>query len=293
MSSKVQDTNKASSASQRTEYSFFYRYALIVKKEIPEFTNYLKNKLSDHGFRIHQIDLEDNKQMLMLSNTDEKRILLEAQHRKIRRKVVNAFSNDTNLPEKLREQESRRPYSYFDRDKFIPDKHFDTFYSHANKKNDERWGLGLFSESEMLYLEKMILTEIVIDVDEFLGISKNSKFFNNADVTKKDGEKLCLDDLTLFLSKEKRMFFIYEHFGLFEDFFPLHVSNFKETISHEIIYGLKFSQHNVRNYFGDKVAIYFYWLNNYSGKIFLILRMAANSGDFLHFLLHFVICIRK
>ena len=255
--------------------SFFYRYCLVLDPKNVSFNLLLIQVLKDNDFVVKEVDVENSK-LLLLSQTSEKRFLIEAQLRKVRRLNTRKHIHKADLPEKVIEQEKRKVFSFLSKQDFIADKHFDNFYSlldyktnkfninnqvkdiKVDSKKEERWGLGLFTESEMLYLEKGILTEVELQKkDDFIRMIKNDSSF---------GSKL--EEVEGILASENRIFFIYEQLHLIKESFPIHTANFKEALSEGVFSNRKFDVHRLRNYFGDYAAIYFYWLDHYTSKFF-------------------------
>lgn len=248
------------------ENSFYYRQCIVVKNSHSILNSYLINILRQNKFDC-QIVTKDDKDLILISQTDEKKLLIEAQLRKIRRATSNPLPLNSNLPEKLLIEENKRPYTTLSPDLFKSDKVYEDFYDMIGKKSNERWGLGLFTEAEMLYLEKSILTEIVIDPKEFLQVYQQE---TDKNIHLKETEGADKESLEAFLKAEQRIFFVYEHLHLFEDTFPVHTSIFKEVVGTENLIDIKkstgFNVHNFRNYLGDYMAIYFYWLDHYTSK---------------------------
>ena len=250
------------------EKSFFYRYCLVLDSSKVELVSYLTTILKQNDFDVQEVEIENktnllksdnrpNHKLLLLSQTSEKRLLLEAQIRKVRRLTNKEPKFNCVLPKEVLEQESRKAFSYISKDNFISDKHYDSFYKLVDmKKTDDRWGLGLFTESEMLYLEKGILTEIrITNKNELIKLfDKESK------------------EVETYLSSDDRLFSVFEHFELFVDTFPIHTSIFKDVLSQSSLSKIeKCDPHKLRNYHGDYVTLYFYWLDHYTCKLIILI----------------------
>jgi hypothetical protein len=251
---------------QVVENSFYYRQCFVLNKKYSLLNNFLINTLRQSKFDC-QVLSKDEKDLVLISQTDEKKLLLEAQLRKIRKATTNPIPQKSSLPEKLLIEENKRPYTTLSPELFRSDQAYEDFYNMIGKKSNERWGLGLFTEAEMLYLEKSILTEILVDTNEFLQLYQQESA-NNKELLENDcGDTKAVEVL---LKAEKRLFFIYESLHLFEDCFPIHTSIFKEVVGTEKLLDIKkssgFNVHNFRNYLGDYMAIYFYWLDHYTSK---------------------------
>jgi hypothetical protein len=253
----------------QVENSFFYRQCIVVNKRYSVLNNFLINTLRKNKFDCQVLN-KGEKDLILISQTDEKKILVEAQLRKVRKATNNPIPLNSSLPQKLLLEENKRPYTTLSPELFKPDQVYDDFYDLIGKKPNERWGLGLFTEAEMLYLEKCILTEITIDPKEFMQAYEQETEINKELKENDNSDKNSVDVL---LKAEQRIFFVYEHMHLFEEHFPVHTSLFKEVVGTEKLLDIKkqsgFNVHNFRNYLGDYMAIYFYWLDHYTSKFFL------------------------
>ncbi|MCQ2819703.1 MAG: anoctamin, partial [archaeon] len=124
------------------------------------------------------------------------------------------------------------------------------------KKTDglsERWGLGLFTECEMLSIEKSILDNIPVPNEE--------KFKKLLDEVK---DSLKIKDKDYELLDKDSLFNTLLNLGIIKDHFALNVSNFTSKIIRKTFFSFKCPKGLIRAYYGDKVAIYFYWLYYYS-----------------------------
>ena len=101
------------------EKSFFYRYCLVLDSSKVELINYLTSILKENDFDVQELEIENktnliksenkpNHKLLLLSQTSEKRILLEAQIRKVRRLTNQKPKFNCTLPKEVLEQESRK-----------------------------------------------------------------------------------------------------------------------------------------------------------------------------------------
>ena len=239
------------------EYSFFYRYCLVLKDTNKKLNTFLYDELISNDFNVQVIDNEEKKEKLyILSQTSEKRILLEAQIRKMRKRNSDLNEKVESIPIEVYDEEKKKAFSYLSKNKYIAEKSYYDFYSIVDKNllnnPTSRWGLGLFTESEMLYLEKGILTEIKIsDNDKFLSLFEKEKH----------------DEIRNVLNHENRLFHIFELLSIFVDTFPIHTSLFKDKFSHSSLSKIeKFDADLYRNYYGDYVTLYFYWLDTYTSK---------------------------
>lgn len=247
------------SGEEKSEFSYFYRYCLVVDKNNSNLNEYLINTLKENSFDVKTVDHQDSI-LILLSQTSEKKLLIEAQLRKIRKLTVDAKKTHSKLPQNVIDEEKRKYFSLAAKGSFIPDKNFDTFYKLASKKKDEVWGLNLFTEAEMLYLEKGILSEMLINKEKFNQALTQDKLLAN------DADKI-----NQYLEGEKRLFFVFEHYHLIKECFPLHTSVFKDELCEGVLSFVKFDPHKLRNYQGDYVSIYFYWLDHYTSKSFYLI----------------------
>lgn len=243
------------SGDEKSEYSYFYRYCLVVNTKTKNLNEYLINVLKENSFDIKAVEHQEST-LLLLSQTSEKKLMIEAQLRKIRKLTVDSQKSNSKLPQNVIDEEKRKYFSYASKGNFIADKHFDTFYSLAGKKKDEVWGLGLFTESEMLYLEKGILSEILINKEKFYQSLDQDNLMTN--------ERTLIND---YIAGESRLFYVLEHFQLIKECFPIHTSVFKDELCEGVLSFKKFDPHRLRNYQGDYVSMYFYWLDHYSSKL--------------------------
>lgn len=251
---------------KRVEKSFFYRNCIVIDKENKnkgELLTFFIDRLVENGFDVQQVKHDDNL-FLLLSVIDEKKILLEAQLRKMRVNTKLEIPTNSDLKRELLIEENKRSYSTLSHDIFTKDEVYNQFYQLIDIKNDERWGLDLFTESEMLYLETSYLKEIRINIDDLKKLILGSNIVNEAD------EKFSKEHLIKFLDSENRLFLVYEELNLFKEMFPLHNSSFKEIVSEDKLTKVKvkgeYNVHKYRSYFGDYVSIYFYWLDHYTSK---------------------------
>lgn len=256
---------------KRIEKSFFYRNCIVIEKDNKnngDLLTYFIDRLVENGFDIQQVKIDDNL-FLLLSVIDEKKILLEAQFRKVRVNTKLEIKENSDFKKQLLIEENKRQYSTLSHEIFTTDEIYKNFYNLIDIKKDERWGLDLFTESEMLYLETSILKEIRIDSNEFKKIVLNSNLINEKD------EKFSKEHVLKFLDSENRLFYIYEELNLFKEIFAVHTSNFKEYVSDDKLTKVKvkgdYNVHIDRSYFGDYVSIYFYWLDHYTSKLTFIL----------------------
>jgi len=71
------------------------------------------------------------------------------------------------------------------------------------------------------------------------------------------------------MSHEKSVIHILHEFHVIKDIFPLHISDMKNNILKEGFLSKKFPYNDVRNYYGDKVAMYYAWVNHYTTSLII------------------------
>lgn len=274
----------------KIEKSFFYRHCIVVNKKFTGINNFLISTLRSNDFAVEIVE-KDDKNLLLISQTNEKKFLIEAQLRKIRRATKLSIPEDSKLPKKLLLEENKRPYTTLNKDLFKANEDYIDFYELINKKENERFGLDLFTEAEMLYLEKSILTEIEINPQDLHSIINNELTQN-----KQFKEEFKIEDEAIknLFNSEHRLYYLFEELNLFEEIFPIHTSSYKDIIGTEKFVNIRenaktgFNVNNFRNYLGDYMAIYFYWLDHYTSKfilffIFNIHIRVAYSSRFIRY----------
>ena len=148
------------------EKSFFYRYCIIFPEEYLKIVNYFIEILKQNNFEVQSFT-ENKNIYLCLSQTNEKMFLITAEKLRIRKKtnILNPELNELPLPKEIIELEKEEPFRVKEKDKFIPDKHYEELYDtllNKNQENQKRFGLDIFTEIEMFSIEKNILRNIII-----------------------------------------------------------------------------------------------------------------------------------
>ena len=247
------------------ERSFYYRYCIIIPNSYPNLIQYFENAVKSYDFAIHSFE-EDKKKYICLSQTNEQRMLKEAEDLKIKKPKIKEIKEDENkfLDKRIIELEKK---DYFIADKYndyIAPKEFNELYEITEQKKDDvnkRFGLGIFTESEMLYIEKSILENIPItNLEEFSKLLEEEIEKGRSDILK---------ELNININKNKKpiieensLFETLESNSIIEDYFPLHIGDM-----HQIFEKKLFSKDNpslTRSYFNDEVALYFSWVNHYT-----------------------------
>jgi hypothetical protein len=235
------------------EYSFFFRNCIVIKKKYKPFAIYLNNMLEENSFKIKGFE-EKDEIIILLSQTDEEKMLKVAQSSKLKKKYTNRSPEilqqytELNLNEKIIENEARRSFVLKEKDNFVADSNYDLLH---DKKSEERWGLGLFTESEMLFIEYKILTEIKVD-QNFLDLIPGTVLESK------------LEDIRKTMINEKSLFHLFNQFKIIKTHFPLHVSDFKEHIFNTTVKSVRCPYRTIRSYFGDKVGVYYAWIYHYT-----------------------------
>ena len=266
------------------ERSFYYRYCIVIPSNYPKLYNYLEKSLNAFDFSVQSFD--DNKsKYICISQNNEEKILKQAEILRIKKpKNIPIQEKDNSLLDKrIIDLEKKQYFISNEIPEYSPNKeYYDLYYDSIgqNKKDDKynnnkRYGLGLFTESEMLYIEKSILENIPIDnIAEFEEVL--------SEIGKKNKNKLI---------NENSLFDTLISFNIILYYFPLHISN----ISSKLIKKNKLPFDLLRCYLGDEMALYFYWLNHYtkflsfpaifSLLIFLFSKLLSNKNvEILHIL---------
>lgn len=255
------------------EHSFYYRYCIIIPKSCPKIYQYLEETLKSYDFEVQNFD-QKNKKYICISQKNEQRILDTAENLKFK-KIKNRLNKEEDIDlidQRILDLEKKEYFKKKDLNEYLPSKEYYEIYDiDKNKKkeeNNKRYGLGLFTESEMMYIEKSILENIPI---------KDMKKFDEllSEEGKKDNfiKNILIQELNL---KRKKKPLIYEN-SLFDtlinykiiiDHFPLHVSNISNQLSKKI-FSLNIQYNLIRTYLNDEVALYFSWVEHYT-KFILI-----------------------
>ena len=255
------------------ERSFFYRYCIIIPTSYPKISTYLESVLKQNDFDVQSFE-EKKKKYICLSQNNEKRMLEEAESLKI--KKLKSLPKDeeatlkTYLDQRIIDLEKSQ---YFEANKskdYSPDELYYDLYDINNKKtdNNKRYGLGLFTENEMLQIEKSILENIPInDVARFSELLKEEAKKDNSIQNKilkefsiKKDEKPLIDENSLFETLI--------NYHIIKDHFPLHISDYSQKINMKML-SLRTPYNLARSYLNDDVALYFAWTYHYT-KFILI-----------------------
>lgn len=251
---KIMDYQKETpkEVSKKEEYSFFYRYCLIGKKKYEKILRYFIQTLRDNSFDIKEFE-DGDELIFLLCQTDIKKLLQQAEANKVRKIYTNRDTPsypDLTLNSKIIENEKKSNFTYREKDNFVADSIYDELYT--NKKSDENWGLGIFTESDLASLQDSYMSMIKLDETKLLSL------INETPLEKK------VDDLKNFIKNESSFFYTLSRFKVIKEYFPLHISDFKENIFKKTVLSARSPYRTIRSYFGDKVAIYYAWMYHYT-----------------------------
>ena len=247
------------------ERSFYYRYCIIIPEIYSKISDYFESILKENTFDI-QTFVHKNNRYICLSQKDEKKMLKVAEILKLKKIYVNKKEIEDEedkviLPKEIEDLEKEESFVSSEKNNFLPQEIYNDLYSIDPKnkeKNNKRYGLDLFTESEMLYIEKTILEKIPVNnKDELIKLIKEVKPKGlNIIINKEESPLLNEDSLLETLINNK----------IISDHFPLHVSDFIENINKKMLL-VKTPYNLVRSYFNDEIALYFAWLYHYTNFI--------------------------
>ena len=292
-----------STKNKMEERSFYYRYCIIMPISCPKIYQYLEDTLKLYDFDVQNFD-QKKKKYILISQKNEQRILKEAETLKIKKpknkKNIESNNDLLELDQRIIDLEKKEYFKVKDFNEYYPSQSFYDLYDINNKKessenNNKRYGLGLFTESEMIYIEKSILENIPItDMKKFDELLSEEG--------KKDSfiKKILTQELHLNLKKKTKKPLIEENslfntlinYKIIIDHFPLHISNISHKLNKKF-FSLKIPHKLIQNYLNDEVAIYFYWVDHYtkfiaipailSLFIFLFSKFLSNkNAEILH-----------
>ena len=251
------------------ERSFYYRYCIIIPDKYPKLSQYFETSLKSYDFDIQTFE-ENKKKYFCISQTNEQRMLKEAENLKIKKQKNKEIPQDEALllDKRIIELEKKEYFISEKYNEYIPSKEYNEFYDllSKDKKDDinRRYGLGLFTESEMLCIEKSILENIPIsNLDEFNEILSSEENKNDSPLLKEINEiknkKRIIEENSLFNTLIS--------YNIIEDYFALHIGDFFLKIKKK--FANKENPNLIRSYFNDEVALYFAWLYHYTKFIFI------------------------
>ena len=273
------------------ERSFYYRYCIEIPELYSKISDYFEAILKENSFDI-QTFINKNKRYICLSQKDEQKMLKVAEFLKIK-KIYSDNNNlrenikgeEIELPKEIEELEKERPFISSQKEHFLPQDVFNELYSIDTKNkenNNKRYGLGLFTESEMLLIEKTILEKIpVTDINKLLQLINETKP-KNTKLLKVMKTDVKINEKSPFLNEDSLFETLLNHY-IITDYFPLHTSDFTKRINKKML-SIKIPYNLVREYFNDEVALYFAWLYHYT--IFILFPSIASI---IIFILKFII----
>ena len=252
------------------ERSFYYRYCLVIPTKYPKLSQYLETSLKEYDFDIQSFEEKKNK-YFCLCQTNEQRMLKEAEKLKIKKsKIKKIPENESKLLDKrIVEVEKREYFIAEKKDEYTPSKDYNELYDlpEQNKKEgiNKRFGLGLFTENEMLYIEKSILENIpVSNKDELNSLLSEEENKSDSSLLKELKE---INTNKKPIIEENSLFNTLINYSIIEDYFPLHIGNFFQELNKK--YLPDENPNLIRSYFNDEVALYFSWLKHYTKFIFI------------------------
>lgn len=279
------------------ERSFFYRYCIVIPTSYPKSIQFLETVLKQNNFDIQSFE-DKKKKYICLSQNNEKRMLEEAESLRLKKPKNTPLGDEeilkTYLDQRIINLEKNESFKANKVNEFLPqDIYYDLYdIDKKNKDNNKRYGLGLFTENEMLAIEKSILENIPIeDVAKFSELiseegKKDSNFIENKllkELSLKKNKKPLVDENSLFETLI--------NYHIIVDHFPLHISNFAQSINMKML-SLNTPYNLARSYLNDDVALYFAWTYHYtkfvsipaitSLIIFLLAKIFKKKAEMLY-----------
>ena len=266
------------------ERSFFYRYCIVIPTSCPKIIQYLESILKLNNFDVQSFE-DKKKHYICISQNNENRMLEEAQSLKIKKPKNNLSEEDeatlkTYLDERIINLEKNKYFEANKANEFLPQKIYYNLYDidQKNKENNKRYGFGLFTENEMLRIEKSILENIPIN-----DTAKFSELLTEE--AKKDTsiQSILLQELSLNKNKkqlidENSLFDTLINYHVIIDHFPLHISDFAKKINMKML-SLLTPYNLARSYLNDDVALYFAWTYHYT--IFILIPAVLSLITFI------------
>ena len=280
------------------ERSFFYRYCVVIPSSYPKITQYFESVLKQNDFDIQSFEEKKNK-YICLSQNNEKRMLEEAQSLKLKR-PKNKLSKEeeaklkTYLDQRIIDLEKNENFDANKLNEFYPQNIYYDLYDidKKNKEKNKRYGFGLFTENEMLQIEKSILENIPISDSAKLSELITEEVKKDTSIQNKLLEELSLTKNKKQLIDENSLFDTLINYHIIKDHFPLHISDLGTKINMKML-SLHTPYNLARSYLGDDVALYFAWTYHYtkfilipailSLVVFVLAKILPNkSGELLY-----------
>ena len=251
------------------ERSFFYRYCIVIPSSYPKIAQYFESVLKQNDFDIQSFEEKNNK-YICLSQNNEKRMLEEAQSLKLKR-PKNSLSKEeeatlrTYLDQRIIDLEKNENFEANKLNEFYPQNIYYDLYDidKKNKEKNKRYGLGLFTENEMLQIEKSILENIPISDSNKLSELLTEEVKKDTSIQSKLLEELSLTKNKKQLIDENSLFDTLINYHIIKDHFPLHISDLGNKINMKML-SLHTPYNLARSYLGDDVALYFAWTYHYT-----------------------------
>lgn len=136
------------------ERSFYYRYCIIIPEIYSKISDYFESILKENTFDVQSFT-KKNKRYICLSQKDEQKMLNTAEFLKIKKIYNNSVKEDEDIPKEIIDLEKQHSFISSEKNNFIPQDIYNKLNSIdiKNKENNKkRYGLDLFTESEMLLI---------------------------------------------------------------------------------------------------------------------------------------------
>ena len=251
------------------ERSFFYRYCLVLPISCPKIIQHLESVLKENAFDVQSFD-DNKKHYICISQNSEKRMLEEAQSLRLKKPKNLSEEEESELKsfldQRIIDLEKNEYFEAKKSNEYIQTKIYYDLYNidlKNKEKNNKRYGLGLFTESEMLQIEKSILEKIPIN-----DVTKFSQLLIEEANKEKSTKKILLKELSLKKDKkqlidENSLFETLINYQVIIDHFPLHISDFAKKVNMKML-SLHTPYELSRAYLNDDVALYFAWTYHYT-----------------------------
>ena len=257
------------------ERSFYYRYCIEIPEKYSKISEYFESILKENDFDVQSLT-HKKKRYICLSQKNEQKMLKEAELLQIKKIYTDNHNikesieqnNELEIPKEIKEVEKEQPFKLAEKVNFLPQEVYNELYLIDNKdkeKNNKRYGFGLFTESEMLLIEKTILEKIPInDLNKTIELLNEAKP-NNSNLLNIIKNELQLKEKSPFINEDS----IFETLlsqDIITDHFPLHIGDLTKKINKKML-SIKIPYNLIRAYFNDEIALYFAWLYHYTNYI--------------------------
>ena len=252
------------------ERSFLYRYCIVIPTTCPKIIEYFESILKKNTFDVQSFD-NNKKHYMCVSQTNEEKMLKEAQYLRLKKQKNNLKEEEesvlkTYLDQRIIDLEKNEYFEANKINEYLPQKIYYDLYDidiKNKENNNKRYGFGLFTESEMLQIEKSILENIPINDS-----TKFSDLLNEESKKETSIQNIVLKELSLKKNKkqlidEKSLFETLINYHVITDHFPLHISDLAKKINMKML-SLHTPYNLSRAYLNDDVALYFAWTYHYT-----------------------------